>query len=90
MASVHKLILTLLGVPYPNESIAQAPMPFDAFTATPDYSPYDYLPRTFDRPCNPDGTGAAATARGWDLSKLDEQPGIAYWVWRILHDKSFD
>ncbi len=89
-SSVHKLILTILGVPYPNESIAQAPMPFDAFTATPDYTPYDYLHRTYDRPCNPDGTGAAATARSWDLSEPDEQPGIAYWVWRILHDKSYD
>ncbi len=89
-ASVLKLIVTILGVPYPNESIAQAPLPFDAFTGTPDYTPFDYETRTYDRPCNPDGTAADATARGWDFSKVDDQPGIAYWVWRILHDKSYD
>jgi hypothetical protein len=90
MASVHKLILTILGVDYPNEQIASAPLPYDAFTSTPDYTPYDYDPRVFDQPCNPGGTRAAKHAEGWDFSEVDEQPGIAYWVWQILHNKSFD
>lgn len=90
MASVHKLILAIVGVPYPNEQIAQAPLPLDAFTSTPDYTPFDYLPRTFDEPCNPPHTKAAAAAEGWDFDEVDDQPGIAYWLWRILHERRFD
>ncbi|MCC6522314.1 MAG: hypothetical protein IT373_06615 [Polyangiaceae bacterium] len=89
-ASIHKLVLTVLGVPYPNAEIAEAPLPLDAFTSTPDYTPYDYEPRSYDAPCNPSGSGAALAAEAWDFTEVDEQPGISYWVWRILHDKSFD
>ena len=90
MASVHKLILTILGVDYPNDEIAQAALPYDAFTSTPDYTPYDYEPRVYDQPCNPGGTRAAKHAEGWDFSEVDDQPGIAYWIWQILHHKSYD
>ncbi len=90
MASVLKLIVTILGVPYPNEQIAQAPLPYDAFTSTPDYTPYDYIARTYDKACNPGGTAAAAAAKEWDMSKVDEQPEMAYWVWRILRHKSYE
>jgi len=90
MSSVLKLIVTILGVPYPNEQIAQAAMPYDAFTATPDYTPYDYIPRGYDQPCNPYDTRAAAEAQSWDFAAVDEQPGIQKWIWRILHDKTYD
>jgi hypothetical protein len=90
MASVHKLILTLVGAPYPNEQIAQAALPLDAFTATPDYTPFDYQPRAFDAPCNPPHTAAANAAEAWDFDKVDDQPGIAYWLWRILHERKYD
>ncbi len=90
MASVLKLIVTILGVSYPNEQVAQAPLPYDAFTATPDYTPYDYVPRKYGQPCNPAGTEAAAEAKNWDFSEIDDQPGIGRWVWRILHDRRYD
>ncbi|MBI4699636.1 MAG: hypothetical protein HY744_00475 [Deltaproteobacteria bacterium] len=89
-ASVHKLILAILGVPYPNEQIAQAPMPFDAFSATPDYAPYEHVPRAYDQPCNPAESKAAEAAQGWNRDAVDEQPGIQYWIWRILHERSYD
>jgi hypothetical protein len=90
MASVHKLIVTILGIPYPNEQVAQAPLPLDAFTSTPDYAPYTYRPRTYDQPCNPAGTKAAAAALDWDFREVDEQPGVGRWAWHILHNGSHD
>ena len=69
MASVHKLMLTILGVPYPNEEIASAPLPYDAFTSTPDYTPYDYEPRSYDKACNPGGDTSRHARRGLGLQR---------------------
>lgn len=90
IASVHKLILNILGVPYPNEQIAQSAVPFDAFTSTPDYTPFEFTPRDYEQPCNPSGTRAAREAESWDFTEPDEQPGIALWTWKILHDKTYE
>ena len=90
IASVHKLVLTILGVPYPNEQIAQSAIPFDAFTSTPDYAPFEFQTRVYDQPCNPQGTRAAREAESWDFTEPDEQPGIARWTWRILHEQTYE
>ena len=90
ISSVHKLILSILGVPYPNEQIAQSAIPFDAFTSTPDYTPFEFEPRVYEKPCNPEDTRAAREAEGWDFSEPDEQPGIARWTWKILHDGEYE
>ena len=77
VASVHKLFSHLFGKPYRNRVIANAPLPLDIFTSTPDYTPFTYLPRTFgDNSCNPDGTMGSMRARVWDFSHPDEQPGL--------------
>jgi hypothetical protein len=52
-ASIHKLIANILGKPYANESVAEAAIPFDAFTSTPDYTPYTYMPLQTQVSCNP-------------------------------------
>jgi DNA-binding beta-propeller fold protein YncE len=77
VASLHKLFSHLLGKPYRNRVIANAALPLDVFTSTPDYTPFEYVPRTFgDGSCNADGTSGAMRARVWDFSHPDEQPGL--------------
>ena len=89
IASLHKLFAHVLGLPYNNPTVADAPLPFDLFTSTPDFTPFDYAPRALtDASCNPSGTKAAEEAqqRGWDFSQPDEQPGLSAQVVRYLHD----
>jgi YVTN family beta-propeller protein len=77
MASLHKLMAHLYGKPYRNVVIADAGLPLDLFTSTPDYTPFSYIPRTYtDGSCNPGGTQGARRAEVWDFSRPDEQPGL--------------
>ena len=76
-ASVHKLFSHVFGKPYRNQTIANAPLPLDMFTSTPDYSPYALIPRKYaDLACNPKGTLGAQGAEGWDFALPDNQPGL--------------
>jgi len=86
-SSIHKLIAHIFGKPYLNEEVARASLPFDAFTSTPDYTPFDRIPRTAPLTCNPGGTKAAteAASAGWDLSQPDQAPGIARQLWEHFH-----
>jgi DNA-binding beta-propeller fold protein YncE len=87
VSSLHKLFAHLLGLPYNHQAIADAALPLDLFTSTPDYTPFTYLPRSFtDLSCNPKGTQSALQAEGWDFSDADDQPGLNQQVWRIVHD----
>jgi hypothetical protein len=57
--------------------VANAPLPLDIFTSTPNYAPFTYLPRTYtDATCNPKNTKAAREAEKWDFTHPDEQPGL--------------
>ncbi len=87
VSSIHKLIAHIFGIAYPNDAVAHAAIPFDAFTSTPDYSPYAMLPRTTPLACNPSGTSGAATAAmaGWDFSEPDNQPGLSRQLWMHFH-----
>jgi hypothetical protein len=86
LASVHKVISAIYGKPYRNTILENAPMPFDLFTSTPDYTPFSYVPRTYhDTSCNPGGTVGAKAAEKWDFADADEQPGLAAQVWEHLH-----
>ena len=84
MASVYKLIAHVYGIPYNNGMIRNALLPLDAFTSTPDFTPYDYLPRTVDAPCNPAGTKEAQEAEAWDFEDPDDQPGLSQQIMRIM------
>jgi hypothetical protein len=85
VASLHKLFAHILGKPYNNAIIANAALPLDMFTSTPDYSPFTYTPRTWPLACD-----AAATAQekqltaGWDFTRPDEQPGLDSQVTRYM------
>jgi hypothetical protein len=88
MASVYKLIAHVFGIPYHNEAIRQALLPLDAFTSTPDYTPYDYLPRVVDAPCNPAGTKEAEEAESWDFGDVDDQPGLSQQIMKMMKESS--
>lgn len=88
VASIHKLFAHVLGLPYNNRAIADAVLPFDLFTSTPDYTPFDYVKRGYaDASCNPSGTKIAneAVSHGWDFTDPDDQPGLDAQNWRMLH-----
>jgi DNA-binding beta-propeller fold protein YncE len=85
VASLHKLFSHLLGKPYRNATIANAALPLDLFTSTPDYSPFTYVPRGYkDLSCNPKGTMKALQASHWDFDEPDNQPGLGQQVWEGL------
>jgi DNA-binding beta-propeller fold protein YncE len=88
MASVYKLIAHIFGVPYNNEFVKNALLPLDAFTGTPDYTPFTYLPRTVDAPCNKSGTKEAKEAERWDFSDPDEQPGLSEQIARMMRESA--
>jgi DNA-binding beta-propeller fold protein YncE len=87
-SSLYKLFAHIYGISYPNEIVARASLPLDAFSSTPDYSPYDHAKRTTPLACNQKGTAAstAAAMSNWDFSQPDEAPGLSKQVWEILHD----
>lgn len=86
-SSLHKLFAHIYGLPYPSEIVARASLPLDAFTSTPDYTPYDRAKRSVKLACNAKGTAAstAAAMSPWDFSEPDQAPGIGRQVWEILH-----
>lgn len=86
LSSFHKLISDIFGKAYRSSTIADAPLPLDLFTSTPDYAPFNYVPRKFqDLTCNAKGTGGAKDAERWDFSEPDNQPGLGAQVWQALH-----
>lgn len=85
LPALHRTIELILGMPAHNDLVAQAAPMYDAFTATPDLTPYTYVPRRQCATYNPPGRWAEATA-GMDLSQPDNAPGLDRLVWRMLHD----
>jgi hypothetical protein len=85
MASLHKLFAHILGKPYRNAMVESAPLPFDVFTSTPDYTPYTYTPRAWPLGC---GTGASKREQelteSWKFDDPDEQPGLDSQVTRWM------
>jgi len=84
VASLMKLLAHVRGLPYPNEVVARAPLPFELFTSTPDWSTWKSLPRTWPRACNGGGSSFSTTAAHWDFDEIDEQPGLGMHVRAML------
>jgi len=86
--SLHKMFAHVFGKPYPNTLIAHAALPLDLFTSTPDYTPYDYRPRTYPLYCGKAVTQAEhRLTRSWDFDEVDEQPGLDRQVMRWMRGK---
>ena len=83
--SLHKIFAHVFGLPYNNLEIKNAGIPFDAFTSTPDYTPYTYKTHSIPLAC---GTQASPAERrlteSWDFSRPDEQPGLGDQVRRWM------
>jgi hypothetical protein len=86
MAAVYKMVANIFGVAYNNEPMRHAVVPFDAFTSTPDYTPYTYKPRTVTADCNAGGTHEAMAAESWDFDDLDDQPGLSDQIASMLKE----
>lgn len=98
IASIHKLYAHVFGIPYPNVAVADAMLPFDAFTSTPDFTPFDHEARTWPLACGssaaPPGAGGEAGSASssaeeeltslWDFDEEDRQPGLGAQVWRSM------
>ena len=88
MASLHKIFAHVLGLPYPNLPVKHAAIPFDAFTSTPDYTPYTYQPHLSPLACGTDASDAEQKlTSSWDFTKLDAQPGLGDQVRRWMRGK---
>jgi WD40 repeat protein len=72
-ASIHKLIANIFAKPYMNESVAEAAIPYDAFTSTPDYTPYTFTPLQTPVSCNPSQDRVGPPR---DYSIPDQIPGL--------------
>lgn len=81
-----QLVLGLDGAPHSLEWEEAAPL-YDFFTSTPDYTPYDLVPRRWPEETNPDdGSPAALLSADYDWSRPDDQPGLSRLLWRHFHD----
>jgi hypothetical protein len=91
VASVHKLFAHIFGKPYPNRIVANAALPVDLFTSTPDYTPYAYKPRLWPLACGAQAApGEKALTDSWDFDEADEQPGLDAQVTRWMRGKQFE
>jgi phospholipase C len=85
ISSVHKLIAHVFGLPYPNVEVANAALPLDMFSSTPDYTPYTYAKRTYPLTCATSATGAEQRlTASWAFDDPDAQPGLDAQVARWL------
>jgi phospholipase C len=80
-ASIHKLLAHLFAKPYNNARAAEAAVPFDAFTSTPDFTPYTYAPLATKVSCNPASTKSSAPTSA-DREALESVPDQAPWIRR--------
>lgn len=90
-SSIHKLYAHIFGKPYPNRQVEEAMLPLDAFTSTPDYTPYEYTPRSWPLAC---GDGASRyeilMTESWDFDEVDEQPGLGAQVVRWMRGRQLE
>lgn len=88
ISSIHKLLAHIFGLPYPNVAVAKAALPLDLFTSTPDYRPFDRIPRAWPLEC---GTAASMeqqkASEAWDVSEVDRSPELDDQVARWMRER---
>lgn len=85
VAGVFKLFSHVYGLPYPNVQAQHAAIPYDVFTSTPDYTPFEYEPRSWPIECGTKATSAEMRlTASWSYERADAQPGIDAQVVRWL------
>jgi hypothetical protein len=58
VSSIHKMIAHIFGKPYPSRVVAEAALPFDAFSNRPNFAPYDVIHRQWKQACGAQTTPA--------------------------------
>lgn len=88
VSSVHKIIAHLFGKPYPNRVVADAALPFDAFSNTPDFTPYEVTRRQWKQACGAETTAAERTlSMLWPEPQMDADPRFDAQVRRVMGGK---
>jgi sugar lactone lactonase YvrE len=83
--AIHKIFAHVFGLPYNNLEVMSSGIPFDAFTSTPDYTPYTYKPHSIPLECGTQGERAEQRlTESWDFSQPDQQPGLGDQVRRWM------
>ncbi len=91
IASLHKIVAHVLGLPYPNAIVASAALPLDLFSSTPDMTPYTYTPRQWPLTCGENSTLAERRlTEAWDFDEVDKQPGLDAQVWRWMRGEQLE
>jgi YVTN family beta-propeller protein len=85
-SSIYRTVQQIFGVADPLNAywVNAAPL-YDVFSSTPDYTPYDYIPRREPEATNPAVGASGEAAPQWDFSHFDEQPGLSRWLWQQFH-----
>jgi hypothetical protein len=86
VSSLHKIFAHVFGIPYPDDIVANAALPLDLFTSTPDYTPFEYQSRQWPLSCGTTPTLAEQRlTESWGgIEDPDEQPGLSAQVWRAM------
>ncbi len=74
MASMHRTMELILGLPPMSIFDQMAIVMRDVFTDTPDYTPYTALPQNIPIDVNPPGTSGAVLSSRYDFSRPDRVP----------------
>ncbi|GAB4202808.1 MAG: hypothetical protein OHK0013_16390 [Sandaracinaceae bacterium] len=86
-ASVWRTVQLIFGLEarHSREWLDAAPL-YDFFTSTPDYTPYEAIPRRIPEELNEERRSAdAMMSMAYDWSRPDEQPGLSRMLWRHFH-----
>ncbi|MBI2898206.1 MAG: hypothetical protein HYY06_31945 [Deltaproteobacteria bacterium] len=102
-ASIYRTIELILGLEPMSRYDADAAPLYDLFTSTPDYAPYEAIPRTWPVEWNPEEPSADARGRDGerfagdrdaderrrlDLSAPDQTGGLGPLLWRMVRGGS--
>ncbi|MCC7536791.1 MAG: bifunctional YncE family protein/alkaline phosphatase family protein [Deltaproteobacteria bacterium] len=83
--SVWRTVQLVLGIERaPNASVEAAAPMLDMFTGTPDFTPYDYIPRRWPVETNPEGTRFAILSAEMDFEEVDQAEGLSRLLWEML------
>lgn len=86
VSSLHKIFAHVFGIPYPSAIVANAALPLDLFTSTPDYTPFEHQARQWPLSCGTAPTLAEQRlTESWgEVDDVDEQPGLSGQVFRAM------
>ena len=84
MAALWATMFRLIGLPPIGIYDANAAIMYDAFTSTPDYTPYTYLERNFPEAFNPPDAFGAWESLQMNFSKPDQAKGLPRLLWQYM------